>query len=58
MERVLVSLLAAFMQLSPAGRGGRWRDVAGVGSGEGRDKAEWKRRLWEEEHGEREDEEL
>lgn len=45
MERVLVSLLAAFMQLSPAGRGRRWRDVAGVGSGEGRDKAEWKRRL-------------
>lgn len=41
MERVLVSLLAAFTQFSPAGRGRRWRDVQRVGTGEGREKSEW-----------------
>lgn len=53
MERVLVSLVAAF--LPQQGRGRRWRDVEGVGTGEGRDKAEWKRRLRNEERGKREE---
>lgn len=58
MERVLVSLLAAFMQFSPAGGGRRWTDVEGVGTGEECEKSEWKKRLWNKERGKREDEEL
>lgn len=46
-ERVLVSLLAAFLQLRPAGSGRRWRDVEGVGTGEGRENAEWKKKIVE-----------
>lgn len=48
MERVLVSLLAAFMQLRPAGSGRRWRDVEGVGTGKGCENVELKRRVWTE----------
>lgn len=53
MDRVLVSSVAAF--LPQQGRGRRWRDVEGLGSGDGRDKAEWKRRLRNEECGKREE---